>query len=65
MDIVFVGIDLAKNVFAVHGVNQTGKPELVRPRVLREEGEGGQRPSLLAARPLQRRVRPRWRQARE
>jgi hypothetical protein len=24
------GIDLAKNVFAVHGVNETGKAELVR-----------------------------------
>jgi hypothetical protein len=31
MAIVFAGIDLAKNVFAVHGVNPAGKPELVRP----------------------------------
>ncbi len=30
MAIVFVGIDLAKNVFAVHGVNEAGRPELVR-----------------------------------
>lgn len=32
-----VGIDLAKNVFAVHGVNQAGKPELVRPTVPRDQ----------------------------
>lgn len=32
MAIVFAGIDLAKNVFAVHGVNPAGKPELVRPK---------------------------------
>jgi transposase len=36
MAIVTVGIDLAKNVFAVHGVDATGKPALVRPR-----GAGG------------------------
>jgi transposase len=35
MAIVFVGIDLAKNEFAVHGVNPAGKPELVRPSVPR------------------------------
>jgi transposase len=29
--IVTVGIDLAKNVFAVHGMDETGKPVLVRP----------------------------------
>ena len=33
--IVTVGIDLAKNVFAVHGVDATGKPVLVRPSVAR------------------------------
>ncbi len=33
MTIVTVGIDLAKNVFAVHGVDATGKPALVRPSV--------------------------------
>jgi transposase len=33
--IVYVGIDLAKNVFAVHGVNDAGRPELVRPSVPR------------------------------
>ena len=32
MTIVTVGIDLAKNVFAVHGVDETGKPVLVRRR---------------------------------
>jgi transposase len=35
MTIVTVGIDLAKNVFAVHGVNEAGKPELLRPKVAR------------------------------
>lgn len=34
-DIVTIGIDLAKNVFAVHGVDATGKPVLLRPSVLR------------------------------
>ena len=35
MTILYVGIDLAKNVFAVHGVNEAGKPALVAPRVVR------------------------------
>lgn len=35
MAIVTVGIDLAKNVFSVHGVDETGKPALVRPEVPR------------------------------
>src|SRR5437763_10525983 len=35
MATVYVGIDLAKNVFAVHGVNEAGRPELVRPSVAR------------------------------
>ena len=35
MTIVTVGIDLAKNVFAVHGVDGAGKPVLVRPDVAR------------------------------
>ena len=30
MTIVYVGIDLAKNVFAVHGVDDAGRPALVR-----------------------------------
>jgi transposase len=33
--IVTVGIDLAKNVFAVHGVDATGRAVLVRPSVTR------------------------------
>jgi transposase len=37
MTILTVGIDLAKNVFALHGVNETGKPELLRPTVPREK----------------------------
>lgn len=35
MSILFVGIDLAKNVFAVHGVNETGVAELRHPKVAR------------------------------
>lgn len=35
MSILHIGIDLAKNVFALHGVNEAGKPELVQPRVPR------------------------------
>ena len=35
MTIVFVGVDLAKNVFAVHGVNAAGQPQLVRPAIAR------------------------------
>jgi transposase len=33
--IVTVGIDLAKNVFAVHSVDETGKAVLVRPEMPR------------------------------
>lgn len=33
--LLFVGVDLAKNVFAVHGVNDAGRGELVRPAVPR------------------------------
>jgi len=35
MSVVTLGIDLAKNVFAVHGVGPDGQPELVRPQVRR------------------------------
>lgn len=37
MTILTVGIDLAKNVFAVHGVNEAGKATLVRPAVPRDK----------------------------
>jgi transposase len=37
MTIITVGIDLAKNIFAVHGVDATGKPALVRPSVARNK----------------------------
>ena len=37
MRIITVGIDLAKNVFAVHGVSDTGKAVLVKPKVAREQ----------------------------
>ena len=35
MSIVTVGIDLAKNVFALHGVDDNGKSVLVKPKVAR------------------------------
>ncbi len=37
MSIITVGIDLAKNIFAVHGVNEVGKPERVNPKVTRDQ----------------------------
>ena len=37
MTIITIGIDLAKNVFAVHGVNETGKPERVKLKVPRDQ----------------------------
>ena len=37
MSIMAVGIDLAKNVFAVHGVDENGKVALVKPKVPREQ----------------------------
>lgn len=37
MCIVTVGIDLAKNVFAVHGVNAAGKVLLLKPEVKRDK----------------------------
>lgn len=36
MSIMTVGIDLAKNVFAVHGVDENGRAVLVKPRVARD-----------------------------
>ncbi|MBI5860879.1 MAG: IS110 family transposase [Rugosibacter sp.] len=36
MSIITIGIDLAKNVFAVHGVDDNGKAALVKPKVSRE-----------------------------
>ena len=37
MSIIVLGIDLAKSVFALHEAGQSGKAELVRPRVGREQ----------------------------
>ena len=37
MSIIVIGIDLAKNIFAVHGINESGEAELVKPRVSREQ----------------------------
>jgi transposase len=46
MAIVTLGIDLAKNVFALHGVDAAGKPVLTRPSVAR-----GKLAELVAALP--------------
>lgn len=40
MSIIVIGIDLAKSVFAVHGIHQEGKAELVNPRVNRVATNG-------------------------
>lgn len=37
MAILFVGIDLAKSVFALHGVDEHGKAVLVAPKVARDK----------------------------
>ena len=37
MTIVTVGIDLAKNVFAVHGVDENGKAGRVKPKITRDQ----------------------------
>ncbi len=37
MSIITVGIDLAKNVFAVHGVDENGKAVLIKPKITREQ----------------------------
>lgn len=37
MSIVFVGIDFAKNVFAVHGVDSAGRSALLKPSVPRDK----------------------------
>ena len=46
MKIITLGIDLAKNVFALHGVDESGKVALVRPNVKRD-----QLPELIAKLP--------------
>lgn len=37
MTIVHIGIDLAKSVFAVHGVDEHGRPALMAPKVSRDK----------------------------
>ena len=37
MSTIAVGIDLAKNVFAVHGIDDSGKAVLVKPKLTREQ----------------------------
>jgi transposase len=32
MNIIRIGIDLAKNLFAVHGVDENGKAVLIKPK---------------------------------
>lgn len=46
MNIVTVGIDLAKNIFALHGIDQSGRAVLVKPKVAR-----GQLLELIASLP--------------
>ena len=46
MSIMAIGIDLAKNVFAVHGVDENGKAVLIKPKVTRD-----QLPALIAQLP--------------
>lgn len=41
MTITTIGIDLAKNVFAVHGVDQNGKTVLVKSKVTHAALPGG------------------------
>jgi len=40
MAILYVGIDLAKNVFAVHGLSEAGRPALARHAVPRARPHG-------------------------
>lgn len=35
--LIVIGIDLAKTIFVVHGVDEYGKAELVKPRISREQ----------------------------
>ncbi len=37
MSIITIGIDLAKNVLAVHGVDENGKAALLKPKVARDD----------------------------
>ena len=37
MPIITIGIDLAKNIFAVHGVNENGQPALDKPKISRDQ----------------------------
>ena len=37
MGIMAVGIDLAKNIFAVHSVDNNGKAVLIKPKVSRDQ----------------------------
>lgn len=59
MAIITIGIDLAKNIFSMHGMDESGKPALVRPNVKRAavpHWHGG----LLSRAPLGARVCQVW-----
>ncbi len=47
MSIITVGIDLAKKVFAVHGVDDNGKAVLVKPKVPRDKLVAQLRPCVI------------------
>lgn len=47
MNMVSVGIDFAKNVFAVHGVDEKGLAILIKPRVVRAIAGTDRRPAAL------------------
>ena len=51
MAMVFLGIDLAKNVFALHGVDAAGRACLVRPSVRRDQLLGMFTPTPAPAHP--------------
>jgi hypothetical protein len=50
---VTVGIDLAKYVFALHGIDQSGKAVLIKPKVVRGQllAETGDRPRFRTCMP--------------
>ena len=51
MSIITVGIDLAKNIFAVHGVNEAGKPELIKTAEAAQRSKSGTLRGFIAQRP--------------
>jgi len=37
MSIITIGIELAKTIFAVHGVNESSKAALIQPKIQRSQ----------------------------